>query len=407
MHPFWKEFISQTQVVMLALDKHGNFIAVNPAAEKVFARSAAELVGNPFSYVLDPYSHEKAVLMIVRTLQEGSVMEWELDHLQPDGVPVLLGYSTTLLKEENGDILGLGAYGVDLTSKLELTSRLATTNQELEGTLFKLEKTLAELKSTQAQLVQAEKMRSLGQLVAGIAHEINNPAAFVSNNLAHLQRLVPALRQLFIAYLPLKAAAGPDQLEIIQAAEAAAGLDYLWDDLQDITAESMDGIERIRNIVLSLRTFSHLGEADLKQVNISEGLRSTLRLVRPMGKNRVRFVENIEDLPLISCYPGELNQVFLNLLTNAVQSIEGEGQVEVTAFQQDQRLVITIRDTGCGMDANTLAHLGEPFFTTKPVGSGTGLGLSISYGIVERHGGKLGFESQPGVGTTATVEVPV
>ena len=178
-------------------------------------------------------------------------------------------------------------------------------------------------------------MRSLGQLVAGIAHEINNPAAFVSNNLAYLKQILPSVHTLFDAYQSLKELASPEQLEMIQNAEAGADLSYLWSDLDAIAAESQDGIERIRNIVLSLRTFSHLDEAELKQVDLRDGLRSTLQLIRPMCKNRIEIIEDLQEIPPITCRPGELNQVFLNLLTNAVQSIAETGTIEVSTRQDE------------------------------------------------------------------------
>ena len=405
MDYFGGTFFEQMNVVLIALDLDGNFTSLNPRAEQVFLRSAADLVGQPFSTVLDPFSHEKAAMMVERTLEEGSVTEWELDHLQGDRAPILLGYTTSTFHDPNGKITGLGAIGVDLSTKLQLTEKLAFTNQELEGTLLKLEKTLEELKSTQVQLVQSEKMRSLGQLVAGIAHEINNPAAFVANNLAYLKQILPPLRGLFDAYQSLKELANSEQLAMIQGAESAADLEFLWTDLDAIVAESQDGIERIRNIVLSLRTFSHLDEAELKSVDLRDGLRSTLQLIRPMCKNQIEIIEDFQEIPMITCHPGELNQVFLNLLTNAVQAIHETGTIAVSTKVDKGRIVVMIRDSGAGMDEKTLTHLGEPFFTTKPVGTGTGLGLSISYGIIERHHGKLRFESQMGVGTTAIVEL--
>lgn len=395
----------QTSIIMLTLDRDGNFTSLNPAGERFFARPAALLLGRPFSEVLDPFSHRKAALMLERTFVEGGVTDWELDHLQPTGLPLLVGYTTTALRDQSGRTLGLGAVGRDLTETLKLTARLAQTNQELEGALLQLEKARATLKATQTQLVQSEKMRALGQLVAGVAHEINNPAAFVANNLAHLARLVPGLLVLFEAYAPLKALADPARRTTIESAEAAADMPYLWQDLPDLVRESQDGIERIGGIVRSLRNFARLDEATLQEADINEGLRNTLRLIRPMCKNRIEVVEVYGDLPRIACHPGELNQVFLNVLTNAVQAIEDEGRIWVTSACTAKGVQVTIRDSGHGMDAGTLARLGEPFFTTKPVGFGTGLGLAVSFGIIERHHGRLRFESEPGRGTTAIVEL--
>ena len=171
--------------------------------------------------------------------------------------------------------------------------------------------------------------------------------------------------------------------------------------------ESREGIDRIRDIVISLRNFARLDEAPLKKADINEGLRSTLQLIRPLCKNRIAIAESYADLPLLLCRPGELNQVFLNLLTNAVQAIPGKGEIRVATRCDPGQLLVEISDTGQGMEAATLARLGEPFFTTKPVGDGTGLGLAVSFGIVERHRGRLKFASAVGVGTTATIELPI
>ena len=397
----------QLNIVQIILDINGDFIGLNPAAERLFGKTVNELMGRHFTTVLDPFSRKKALLMIEKTFSEGGVSEWELDHLQSDDSPVLLGYSTSILHDEAGDVTGLGAIGFDLTHKLQLTAQLSRVNQELEGTLLKLEKTHADLKTTQGQLVQSEKMRTLGQLVAGIAHEINNPSAFVANNLAQLAKLIPSLQELFNAYAPLKPMAPADQLKTIEAAEIHANLGYLWHDLSDLTRESIDGVDRIRKIILSLRNFSRLDEAQNKYADINEGLQSTLEIIRPSCKNRIRIIENYAELPQILCFPGELNQVFLNLLTNAVQAIKTDGLINIKTVSEAGKITIIIQDTGCGMESSTVEHLGEPFFTTKPIGAGTGLGLSISYGIIQRHNGYLHFESVLGVGTTAIVELPI
>jgi two-component system, NtrC family, sensor kinase len=406
-HPDPALIVQQSNVIMLALDQAGCFVALNPAAERFLARPAADLLGQPFTTVLDPFSHEKAALMLDRTLAEGGVVDWELDHLQPTGAPVLVGYTTSVWRDDAGQAGGLIAIGRDLTGQLELTARLAETNQQLEGALLQLEKTHAALKSTQAQLVQSEKMRALGQMVAGVAHEINNPAAFVANNLAHLAQLMPGLTALFAAYAPLKPLADADQQRALAQAEAAVEIDYVWQDLPDVVRESQEGLERIRNIVLSLRNFARLDEAARKEADINEGLRSTVRLVRSQCKDRIDIREAYTELPTVMCRPGELNQVFLNLLMNAMQAIEGAGTIEVTSTRTSDCIVVTVRDSGPGMSAATLARLGEPFFTTKPIGAGTGLGLAVSLSIVEQHHGRLHYDSRPGAGATAIVEIPI
>lgn len=397
----------QSRLVMLTLDLEQRFTSLNPAAAHLFRRSAEELLGQPFATVLDPFSQAKGQLMFERTLAEGGVADWELDHLQPDAPPVLIGYTTALLQRESGALLGVSAVGRDLTRTLDLTARLVETNQQLEGALLQLERVHTTLKATQTQLVQSEKMRALGQLVAGVAHEINTPIAFIGNNLAHLAGLEPKLRRLFDAYAPLKRLADTAQRAAIADAETAAELEYLWDDLHDLVVESQQGVERISDLVQSLRNLVRLDEAEMKEANINEGLASTVRIVRSLNKEQVEIIEQYAELPPIVCRPSELNQVFLNLLTNAVQAVTGEGQVRVSSACQDDTITVTVRDTGVGMAVEMLPRLGEPFFTTKPAGVGSGLGLAVSFGIIERHHGRLDFTSTPGAGTTATVTLPV
>ena len=396
-----------TDFILIVLDSEGRFISLNPAAARLFHLSPIELVGQSFHRVVDDYSFSKADLMLSLTLENGGVKEWELNHTQPDSEPVLVGYTTCVLRDENGQRIGIGAVGSNLNAKLELTEQLAASNQQLEGALLQLEKTHAELKSTQAQLLQSEKMRALGQMVAGVAHEINNPLGFARNNFIFLSEKLPHLQALFSRYLSLKSKAAPGDLQGVEQAERLAGIDYLWGDFNDAIQEGLDGINRIREIVLSLRNFSRLDEAEVKEVDLNEGLRSTIRLLRPLCKEHIQIEETYATLPRIHCHPGELNQVFLNILTNSIQAIEGPGRILVSTHSGANAVTIRIEDSGKGMDDLTLAKLGEPFFTTKPVGTGVGLGLSVSFGIIQRHKGTIRYESQPGTGTAAVIELPI
>lgn len=385
--------------IVLTLDRQGAIVDANPSALRLLGD---QICARAWIDLLDLFSQEKGRLLLANSWRDGSASDWEVDHVKPDGELMLVSYTTFQL----GTNSLLALIGQDQSEKLQLTSQLAAVNQRLEGAYLALEKTHAELKRTQAQLVQSEKMRALGQMVAGVAHEINNPAAFVSSNLAHLATVLPDLQAVFAAYQPLRMVADVATREAIAAAESAADLEFLWADLPQLVQESQDGVTRIRDIVLSLRNFSRLDESAQKDADINEGLRSTLRIVRPLCQNRIEIREAYGDLPVIWCHPGQLNQVFLNVLINAVQAIPDSGTIWVSSELQADQVVVCLRDSGQGMDAQTLARLGEPFFTTKPVGAGTGLGLAVSFGIMERHRGRLRYESQPGQGTTVFIEIP-
>ncbi len=285
--------------------------------------------------------------------------------------------------------------------------QLTVANQKLEDVLFQLEKTQAELETTRAQLLQSEKMRGLGLMVAGVAHEINNPLGFARNNFVFLREKLPVVLSLFSQYEQLKTTAAPDVLDTIRKMENRAAIDELWKDVSDSIEEGLQGIDRIQEIVLSLRNFSRLDETELKKANINHGLQTTIRLMRPMFNTHIQIIEAYGPIPEILCRPGELNQVFLNLLTNSVQAIDGPGLIQVTTSRADGVIKIQIKDSGSGMSESILSKLGEPFFTTKPGSAGVGLGLTVSFSIIRRHNGSLKFESNAGIGTTAAIEIPM
>ncbi|MEL6137441.1 MAG: ATP-binding protein [Cyanobacteria bacterium J06628_6] len=284
-----------------------------------------------------------------------------------------------------------------------------------------VEQTLGELQQTQTQLVQAEKMSSLGQLVAGIAHEINNPVNFIHGNLRHIQGHSQALLELIYAYQ----VAYPDPPEAVKETEEEIELDFVQEDLQKIMQSMKIGSDRIREIVLSLRTFSRLDEAEFKNVNVHEGIDSTLMILRHRLKASpprpaVEIIRDYDhELPLVACYPGQLNQVIMNILANAIDAVEDKlKQTQGTDYQpqitlrtgrlgQDW-LEIAIVDNGPGIPPAVQKRIFEPFFTTKAVGKGTGMGMSISYQIiVEKHQGKLSVSSQPGEGTEFAIAIPI
>lgn len=287
-----------------------------------------------------------------------------------------------------------------------------------------IELTLQELKRTQAQLIQTEKMSSLGQMIAGIAHEINNPVNFISGNLSYTSEYVNDLVRLVETYRKYL----PNNEEITEL-EDEIDLEFVIEDLPKTLASMQIGAERIRQIVLSLRNFSRLDQAEMKPVDIHEGLDNTLLILHNRIKARgdraeIEVIKDYGELPAVDCYAGQLNQVFMNILANAIDAMDEQPdprQITIrTQFIPDPHTpetedgepqgiaMIEMQDNGSGMPPDTVSHIFDPFFTTKPVGKGTGLGLAISYQIiVEKHHGDLACDSNPGAGTTFTIRIPV
>lgn len=289
-----------------------------------------------------------------------------------------------------------------------LDEKVRIRTQELHQNNQRLAKTLEELKSAQIQLVQSEKMASLGQLTAGIAHEINNPVNFISGNIGPLSRDMEDVKQLLLKIKVIETA--PDREAALAEALAFRNeidTDFLLGEIDDLLDGIKEGAQRTKEIVLGLRNFSRMDEEVFKIADIHEGLDSTLTLLSNRYKKRIVIHKDYGNLPRVECLPGKLNQVFMNILTNAIQAIEGEGDVFLRTWSEADRVFISIRDSGAGMSPDVQARIFEPFYTTKEVGEGTGLGLSISYGIIEQHHGKISVESAPGQGSTFTICLPV
>jgi signal transduction histidine kinase len=248
-------------------------------------------------------------------------------------------------------------------------------------------------------------------MVAGIAHEINNPLAFVSNNLAVLQRDAGSLRTLLELYREgdqALAASAPELRGRIAELSEEIDLGYTLASLDRLLGRSLDGLGRIQQIVKGLRDFARLDESELKEADLNEGIRSTVAIIQSQARKQgVELAVDLQPLPQVTCYPAKVNQVVLNLLTNALDACSGGGKVTVHTAPADGGVEIRVSDTGRGIDPAVRDKIFDPFFTTKPPGHGTGLGLSISYGIVQDHGGRLTFDSTPGEGTRFTVSLPL
>lgn len=266
---------------------------------------------------------------------------------------------------------------------------------------------LRALEETHVQLLQSEKLASIGQLAAGVAHEINNPIGFISANLNTLRTWVRSLLAVIAAHDAALTQLEPATRDALTAMRGEADLDYVRDEIVTLIDESIDGAVRVRRIVQDLRDFSRPGSGEWSVVDIHAGLESTLNVVHNELKYKADIVREYGDVPQVECLPSQLNQVFMNLLVNAAHAIPSRGVITIRTSSDGEQVSIAISDTGTGMTPDVVRRIFDPFFTTKPVGQGTGLGLSVSHGIVERHRGAIDVTSEPGRGTTFCVRLPI
>ncbi|SKA09367.1 PAS domain S-box-containing protein [Trichlorobacter thiogenes] len=280
---------------------------------------------------------------------------------------------------------------------------------ELHTTAHELEKALAELEDAQLQIYQQEKMASIGQLAAGVAHEINNPMGFITSNLSSLEKYVSRLYEYIgVVDQAMQGCCEGALAEPVHEARKRLKIDRILDDAHQLIEESQDGAGRVRRIVQDLKNFSRVDQAETALINLNESLETTINI----AWNELKYVADLHrefgDIPKVNCFPQQLNQVFLNLLVNSAHALgETRGDITVQTEQQGDQVLVKISDTGCGMPPEVQRRIFEPFFTTKEVGKGTGLGLSISYDIIKKHGGSIEVQSEVGRGTTFTVVLPV
>ena len=270
-----------------------------------------------------------------------------------------------------------------------------------------LQKAHDDLKDAQSKLIESEKLASLGMLTAGIAHEINNPINFVSANISPLKKDFEELESLLNKYIELHTY-GIDNTKLKQIEDIQSQIqpELIFKEINNLMEGIAEGAARTKEIVLGLRNFARMDEEGFKLTDIHAGIDSTLVLLKSKMRHKVKVVKKYGQLPLIECIPGRLNQVFLNILDNAIHSIENNGEIVISTFDDGDCVRISIKDNGKGMDVKVLSRIFEPFYTTKKIGEGTGLGLSISYGIIENHGGKIKALSEPGKGSEFIITLP-
>ncbi len=331
-------------------------------------------------------------------------------------IPVIF---MTALSDTKDKVAGFDAGGVDYIVKpfqiqevfvrIKLHLSLRSAQQALLDSYAKLQESNLKQDNLYRQLLQSEKMASIGQLAAGVAHEINNPIAFVNSNLGALQDYARQLLEMLEVYERLEAVAvnHPHELQLVQQTREKLDLNYLREDLNNLLTESLDGVQRVQTIVQNLKDFSHAGEPERQLTDLHPGIERTLNIVWNEIKHKAQVIKEYGDIPLIEAVPAQLNQVFMNLLVNAAHAIERNGTVTIRTAHEGPWVWVEIADTGSGIAPENLTRIFEPFFTTKPVGKGTGLGLSLSYAIVTQHGGRIDVQSEVGRGTAFRVWLPL
>lgn len=312
----------------------------------------------------------------------------------PERVIELHGYPVF---GEGGKLTHMIEFSLDITERKQAMAELREKNEELY-------QAYAKLQSAQQQLVQQEKLAVIGQLAAGVAHEINNPVGFITSNLGSLRRYVEKLQSTMEVLL---ASVSPDRREEVEAMVQRQKIPFICQDIRDLLDECGEGLDRINRIVRGLKNFSRFDQEQVEEADLNACLDETLNVVWNELKYKATVVKEFGELPRIKCMPRQLDQVFVNLLVNAAQAMEQQGEIMIKTWAADQAVFVAISDTGCGIPPDRLERIFTPFFTTKEAGKGTGLGLSISKEIVERHQGSLSVTSEEGKGTTFLVHLPI
>jgi PAS domain S-box-containing protein len=377
----FRSYVEEANDIIYALTPEGKFSYVSPNWTEILGHDVQDVRGNSFVPFVHPDDLEACMDFFQKVMLDGqkqSGIEYRVKH--KDGEWRWHTSSASPLKDDEGSVLSYIGVAHDITQMKEVMNDLAKTNQDL--------------KETQAQLVQSEKMASLGSLVAGIAHEINTPIGAVSSMYDTLSRTLKNLQ----VVLESKLSSEYEQLPEIKSAFRV---------IQDSNQVIKSGTDRVANLVKRLKSFARLDEAELKTVDIHEGLEDTLTLIHHEIKQNITVTKNFGRIPPIPCYPGKLNQVYLNLLINSKHAIKGKGTIDLMTFVRDKKIHIVIKDSGIGIPKQNLTKIFDPGFTTKGRGIGAGLGLSICYQIIQEHRGEIQAKSEVGKGTEFTIVLPM
>jgi PAS domain S-box-containing protein len=376
----FRSLVENANDIIYSLSPDGIMTYISPNWKDILGHDLSEVVGTSFAPLIHPDDLQKCfdfLASVIETGEKQSGIEYRVKH--KDGNWRWHTSNASCTKDEQGNVESYIGIARDITEK---------KNAQLA-----LEKAMRELRETQVQLIQSEKMAALGKLVAGVAHEINSPMGAISSMQDTLSTAIEKLQGALTR-------AAPEVLDKNRTIRKTL------DAIHEANRVIDTGTDRIIDIVKSLRTFARLDEAEMKKADIHEGLDSALTLIHHDLKDRIDIVRDYGDLSPIVCYPGKLNQLFLNILVNASQAIEGKGQVTITTFEKNGEVYIEIRDTGRGIPKGDIDSIFDPGFTTKGVGVGTGLGLSICFQIIQEHNGRIEVKSKIGKGSVFTVVLP-
>ena len=400
-------------------DRQSRFILINRAQAKLLGlKDPGQAIGKTDADFFAPEHATEALRDEQEVMRTGEPVVGIVEADRLSGGEVADWVSTTKmpLHDSAGRVIGTFGLSRDVTDRKLAEQMLEEKSRRLAEIAQFEHDALCMLQAAQAQLVQTEKLAGLGQLAAGVAHEINNPLAVVINDMAVLTRNFTAVKQILASYQRAEVALAASQDKLIgEARELSQAIDLprTLADLDEILSRSRQSLRRIRGIVLDLREFARLESTDLNDVDLNNGVESTVTIIRSRAASRNVTIElDLQPLPQVTCYPGKINQVVMNLINNAIDACNSSGTVTIrTRAQQPEgkppHVRIEVCDTGVGIDPAIRSRIFDPFFTTKPPGQGTGLSLSISYGIIKDHGGSIEVESTAGQGSCFSVLLPV
>jgi len=421
---FFENILRHMVDILIVVNPDATVRFINQTAIDALQYSIEDVDGMPVGKLFDD-GQLHLFTLINKLVTDGELRNKGMNLMSKDGsrIPVVLNGS--LIRNEDNKIDAVVLIARDMRDIYQLITELSQLNEDLEERVKNRtdelrvardasEEALKKLQQTQAQLVQNDKMASVGQLSAGIAHEINNPTGFVLSNLKTLEEYINDIRCLITEYdTLLQRCVGISDEDVscivknIEKFKEKIDVVFLLHDIAQIFKETQDGMRRISKIVRDMKEFSHAGSDKPEYTDVNKGLESTLNIVW----NEIKYKSEVKtlygDIPQVLCYPQQLNQVFMNILVNAAHAIEGRGVITLRTFSENGNVVIEISDTGKGISPEHLSRIFEPFFTTKPVGMGTGLGLSVAYAIIKKHNGEITVDSKVGAGTRFQVCIPV